>query len=163
MKSAKPCAAASSCASGTVGDRPSAVRNSFVHSFLAKGRLLYTHDETIAALCATLHEMGERDREIALFRAATNVLPPLYKAHKWMLTRGDANYAALRSLFDAAIDGGHARRVGEALFELSSYWYLRPHRGVDVLLGDGEETASAVAGIVHLDQAAGFGERNPGL
>src|SRR5512143_3767149 len=29
-----------------------AVRNSFLHSFLAKGRLLYTHDPTIAALCA---------------------------------------------------------------------------------------------------------------
>ena len=28
------------------------VRNSFMHSFLAKGRLLYTHDPTIADLCA---------------------------------------------------------------------------------------------------------------
>src|SRR6266849_9329976 len=27
------------------------VRNSFTHSLLAKGRLLYTHDETIADLC----------------------------------------------------------------------------------------------------------------
>src|SRR5215203_5278865 len=60
------------------------VRNSFLHSFLVKGRLLYTHDESIATLYATLHEMGERDREVALFRAATNVLPVLYKAHKWM-------------------------------------------------------------------------------
>jgi predicted nucleotidyltransferase len=79
----------------------SSVRNSFMHSFLAKGRLLYTHDESIAHLCATLHEMGERDREIALFRAATNVLPLLYKAHKWMLTRGDVNYAALWLLYTA--------------------------------------------------------------
>ena len=30
------------------------IRNSFVHSFLAKGRLLYTHDETIAGLCERL-------------------------------------------------------------------------------------------------------------
>src|SRR5678809_1651533 len=74
-------------------------RNSFVHSFLAKGRLLYSHDETIAALCATLQEMGERDREIALFQAATCVLPPLYKAHKWMLTRGDVHYTALWLLY----------------------------------------------------------------
>ena len=28
------------------------IRNSFMHSLLAKGRLLYTHDETIADLCA---------------------------------------------------------------------------------------------------------------
>jgi hypothetical protein len=77
------------------------LRNSFMHSFLAKGRLLYTHDDTIAALCATLHEMGERDRQIALFRAATSVLPSLYKAHKWMLTRGDVNYTALWILYTA--------------------------------------------------------------
>src|SRR5262245_33544855 len=31
------------------------VNNSFFHSFLAKGRLLYTHDPTIEDLCARLH------------------------------------------------------------------------------------------------------------
>src|SRR6266550_1438103 len=41
-----------------------AIRNSFMHSFLAKGRLLYTHDETIAELCGRLHEIGERDTQI---------------------------------------------------------------------------------------------------
>jgi hypothetical protein len=71
------------------------LRNSFMHSLLAKGRLLYTHDETIATLFASLQEMGKRDRGIALFRAATGVLPPLYKAHKFMQTRGDLNYTAL--------------------------------------------------------------------
>ena len=71
-----------------------AVRNSFAHSFLAKGRLLYTHDDTIAQMFAALQVMGARDREMALFRAATAVLPPLYKAHKFMRTRGDANYTA---------------------------------------------------------------------
>ena len=71
-----------------------AVRNSFSHSFLAKGRLLYTHDETIEQLFKALQFMGARDREIALFRAATGVLPPLYKAHKFMRTRGDLNYTA---------------------------------------------------------------------
>ena len=76
-------------------------RNSFMHSFLAKGRLLYTHDETIADLFATLHELGQRDQQLALFRAATCVLPPLYKAHKWMLTRGDVNYTALWLLYTA--------------------------------------------------------------
>jgi hypothetical protein len=45
--------------------------------------------------------MGERDREVALFRAATNVLPVLYKAHKWMRTRGDVNYAALWIVYTA--------------------------------------------------------------
>ena len=73
-----------------------------MHSFLAKGRLLYTHDETISAMFESLKEMGERDRGIALFRAATNVLPPLYKAHKFMRTRGDLNYTTLWILLAAS-------------------------------------------------------------
>ena len=72
-----------------------AVRNSFTHSLLAKGTLLYTHDETIAQLCARLHEIGERDRQIALLSAATHALPAVYKAHKWFITRGDLDYTAL--------------------------------------------------------------------
>jgi hypothetical protein len=42
------------------------IRNSFQHSFLAKGRLLYTHDETIAALCEQLQSIGERDIQVQL-------------------------------------------------------------------------------------------------
>jgi uncharacterized protein len=71
------------------------VRSSFMHSFLAKGRLLYTHDETIAALCTRLHEVGERDTRIQLLRAATSALPAIDKAHKWCVTRGDLDYTAL--------------------------------------------------------------------
>jgi predicted nucleotidyltransferase len=78
-----------------------AVRNSFMHSLLAKGRLLYTHDETIANLCAKLNEIGERDTQIQLFSAATQALPPLYKAHKWFVTRGDLDYTALWILYAA--------------------------------------------------------------
>lgn len=77
------------------------VRNSFMHSFLAKGRLLYTHDESIVRMFESLREMGQRDREVALFHAAMNVLPPLYKAHKFMRTRGDVNYTALWLLYTA--------------------------------------------------------------
>ncbi len=77
------------------------IRNSFMHSFLAKGRLLYTHDDTIADLCARLGEIGERDTQLQLFRAASSVLPPLYKAHKWMITRGDLDYTALWILYAA--------------------------------------------------------------
>lgn len=77
------------------------IRNSFAHSYLAKGRLLYTHDESIADLCARLGELGERDTKMQLFRAATNALPSLYKAHKWMITRGDLEYTALWILYAA--------------------------------------------------------------
>ena len=76
-------------------------RNSFAHSFLAKGKLLFTHDESIVDLCARLTEFGERDNRAQLFAAATNMLPPLYKAHKWMITRGDLDYTALWILYTA--------------------------------------------------------------
>ena len=78
-----------------------ATRNSFMHSLLAKGRLLYTHDETIVGLCASLQSIGERDTQLQLLRAATHALPSIYKAHKWMITRGDLDYAALWILYAA--------------------------------------------------------------
>src|SRR5262245_31157333 len=77
------------------------VRNSFMHSFLVKGRLLYTHDQTIADLFARLGEIGERDTRVQLLRAAASALPPLYKAHKWFVTRGDLDYTALWILYTA--------------------------------------------------------------
>jgi len=51
-----------------------AIRNSFMHSLLAKGRLLYTHDDTIAALCDQLHVIGERDTQLQLLAAAEGVV-----------------------------------------------------------------------------------------
>ena len=78
-----------------------AIRNSFMHSLLAKGRLLYTHDESISDLCARLHEIGERDTQVQLLLAATSALPAIYKAHKWLVTRGDLDYTALWILYAA--------------------------------------------------------------
>ena len=77
------------------------IRNSFGHSFLAKGRLLYTHDESIAEMCSELQRAGERDTQLQLLGAATHALPSIYKAHKWMLTRGDLEYTALWILYAA--------------------------------------------------------------
>src|SRR5262245_42723666 len=76
-------------------------RNSFLHSCLVKGRLLYTHDPTIEDLCRKLQGIGERDTRLQLLRAATAALPPLYKAHKWFVTRGDLDYTALWILYAA--------------------------------------------------------------
>jgi hypothetical protein len=77
------------------------LRNSFQHSFLAKGRLLYTHDRSIADLCAQLQIVGEGDIAVQLLAAGAAALPPLYKAHKWFLTRGDLDYTALWILYTA--------------------------------------------------------------
>ncbi len=78
-----------------------AVQNSFIHSLLAKGRLLYTHDETIARLCDGLRDLGARDKEIQLLRAAISTLPAVDKAHKWLVTRADLDYTALWILYAA--------------------------------------------------------------
>jgi predicted nucleotidyltransferase len=77
------------------------LHNSFIHALLAKGRLLYTHDQTIADLCAQLADIGGRDTQLQLLRAATHALPSLYKAHKWSVTRGDLDYTALWILYTA--------------------------------------------------------------
>jgi uncharacterized protein len=71
------------------------VRSSFMHSFLAKGRLLYTHDDSIAAMLDRITEIGERDTRLQLFRSATEALPAVYKAHKFLATRNDLDYTAL--------------------------------------------------------------------
>src|SRR5574341_177624 len=45
------------------------LHNSFMHSLLAKGRLLYTHDQSIADLFDRLQDIGERDTQVQLLRA----------------------------------------------------------------------------------------------
>ncbi len=77
------------------------LRNSFMHSLLAKGRLLYTHDPTLADLCTQLHHIGARDAQVQLLRAATNAVPAINKAHKWFVTRADLDYTALWILYAA--------------------------------------------------------------
>jgi uncharacterized protein len=77
------------------------IRNSFMHSLLAKGQLLFTHDETITELLARMGEIGERDTQVQLLRAATHALGPIYKAQKWFLTRGDLEYTSLWILYAA--------------------------------------------------------------
>src|SRR5215472_14724796 len=77
------------------------VGHSFTHSFLAKGRLLYTHDDSIAALCERLQTLGERDTQLQLLAAASHTLPCVYKAHKWLITRGDLDYTAIWILYTA--------------------------------------------------------------
>jgi hypothetical protein len=77
------------------------LHNSFFHSFLAKGRLLYTHDRSIADLCGRLNAIGERDAALQALRAAMHALSPLDKARKWFVTRGDLDYTALWLLYAA--------------------------------------------------------------
>ncbi len=72
-----------------------AVTHSFMHSLLAKGQLLYSHDESIAPLLERMRILGDRDTQLLMLGAATEALSCLYKAHKWLVTRGDLEYTAL--------------------------------------------------------------------
>jgi hypothetical protein len=78
-----------------------ALQHSFIHSFLSKGRLLYTHDDTIAGLCERLRDVGRSDTALQLFRAAAHALAPVDKARKWFVTRRDLDYSALWILYAA--------------------------------------------------------------
>ena len=78
-----------------------ALQHSFIHSFLSKGRVLYTHDETIAGLCERLRDVGRSDTALQLFRAAAHALPFIDKARKWFVTRRDLDYSALWILYAA--------------------------------------------------------------
>ena len=77
------------------------LQGSFTHSFLAKGRLLYTHDPTIEDLFERLKSRGQRDTAILMLDAAIGVLPSMYKARKWLETRGDLAYTSLWILMTA--------------------------------------------------------------
>jgi len=79
----------------------SAMHNSFVHSLLSKGRLLYTHDDSIAGLCDRLRDIGQRDIEAQLLHAACAAMGSIHKAHKWLITRGDLDYTSLWILYAA--------------------------------------------------------------
>lgn len=72
-----------------------ALSNSFMHSMLSKGRMLYSHDESLPPLLEHMRRIGDRDTQIQMLGAATEALACLYKARKWFLTRGDYDYAAL--------------------------------------------------------------------
>ena len=72
-----------------------AAHQSFMHSFLAKSRVLFTRDDTIRDLCERLQRIGGRDTHLALLDAGLGALPCLYKARKFLVTRGDLEYTAL--------------------------------------------------------------------
>ena len=53
------------------------LRSGFFHSFLTKGRLLYTHEAGIATLCERLSSIGKRDIRVQLLNAAGGTLPAI--------------------------------------------------------------------------------------
>lgn len=70
-------------------------RNSFLHSYLARGRLLFSKDDTLVSLFEGIDQIGDADRKLRLIELLGFVLPYLDKAQKWLEVKRDYPYAAL--------------------------------------------------------------------
>ena len=77
------------------------VRNTFEHSLLAKGRLLFSRDPSIDAMFQEIHTIGARDSRVQAMCSAQHALTTLYKARKWYEIKDDPAYTALWILVTA--------------------------------------------------------------
>ena len=77
------------------------VRNTFEHSLLAKGRLLFSRDPSIDAMFQEIHAIGARDSRVQAMHSAQQALATLYKARKWYEIKDDPAYTALWILVTA--------------------------------------------------------------
>jgi predicted nucleotidyltransferase len=68
------------------------LQGSWAQSIMARSRLLFSRDPTLAAYYHDATHLGEQDRALGLLRAATWTLAPLAKAGKWYHVRGDLDY-----------------------------------------------------------------------
>lgn len=75
------------------------LESSWAQSIIARSRLLFSRDETLAEYYRAVTHLGQRDKEAGLLRAATSVLPPLAKAEKWLHVKGDLDYSVLWILY----------------------------------------------------------------
>ncbi|GIX07273.1 MAG: hypothetical protein KatS3mg115_1676 [Candidatus Poribacteria bacterium] len=69
------------------------LQSGFIHSSLARSRLLFTRDESIREYYEQTRALGDRDRELQRMRWATWLLPTFIKAEKWYVVKRDYAYA----------------------------------------------------------------------
>lgn len=112
----------------------SSVRNTFHHTLLAKGKLIFSRDPSIDAIFKQIGEVGARDSRVHAMQNAQHALATLYKARKWYEIKDDSAYTALwilvvaRALAEVVVGlAGEivdreaviaARRLNPALFKL---------------------------------------------
>lgn len=71
------------------------LQSSFMHSTFARSQLLWSRDPGLASLYEDIERMGERDRQLQLFQAATWILPGLAKAEKFCYVKRDPHYSSI--------------------------------------------------------------------
>jgi hypothetical protein len=75
--------------------------NSFSHSMIAKGKLLFSNDPSIEGMLRGVLALGARDAQRQLLSSGSNVTWSYNKAQKFFLTRGDLDYTSLFILYSA--------------------------------------------------------------
>src|SRR5581483_12020161 len=76
-----------------------ALQSSFWHSYFSKSTLLFSTDDTIGEYYTNVKRLGAGDRELQLLRAASDALPVLTKAEKWLYVKRDPAYSFLWLMF----------------------------------------------------------------
>ena len=69
------------------------LRNSFIHSYFSKSRLLFTRDESIRDLYEGVEKLGDRDRQSQLLSIAASFMPLISKVEKFLYSKNDPQYA----------------------------------------------------------------------
>jgi hypothetical protein len=75
-----------------------ALQGGLAHSIRSHARLLFCRDPAIAAWYNESKQIGAHDRSIQLLRAATEVIPILDKAEKWLYVKDDPHYSLVWTL-----------------------------------------------------------------
>lgn len=76
-------------------DLEAQLEGDFGHSLLQRSRWLFCTDDTLRAYYDNPAHFGSADRQWRLLRAASSVLPVLYKAEKWLVIKRDPTYCFL--------------------------------------------------------------------
>lgn len=76
-------------------DLEQALQSSFLASYIAKSRLLFSLDPSIAEYYAGIQKLGAADRERELLVGTLGVVPALTKAEKWLVVKRDPAYSFL--------------------------------------------------------------------
>lgn len=69
------------------------IGGSFLQSYVAKGKLVYTTDESLYDFFEDIKQIGEDDRAITALEIACDLISTMHKVQKWIISRKDLAYA----------------------------------------------------------------------
>ncbi len=76
---------------------------SFGHSYLLKGRILYTTDESLNEYFEEAKQIGTTDMQRSIFYMAGELFGLMNKVQKWLVVKDDVTYARLYALKAAQV------------------------------------------------------------